>query len=49
MDGKNQVSSITEEIFSSLPFWEEMEETKTWYKIIIQILICQFKFNKYYM
>jgi len=27
MDGKNQVISITEEILSSLPFWEEMEET----------------------
>jgi len=25
--GKNQVSSVTEEILSSLPFWEEMEET----------------------
>jgi hypothetical protein len=26
--GKNRVSSVTEEILSSLPFWEEMEETK---------------------
>ena len=35
--GKNRVISVTEEILSSLPFWEEMEETKKWYKIIIQI------------
>jgi len=32
-------------LLSSLPFWEEMEETKKWYKISIQILIWQFKFN----
>jgi len=25
--GKNRVTSLTEEILSSLPFWEEIEET----------------------
>jgi len=49
VDGKNRVSSATEEILSSLPFWEEMEETKKWYKIINQIFICHLKFNKYYI
>ena len=27
IDGTNWVFSVTEEILSSLPFWEEMEET----------------------
>jgi len=26
--------SITEEMLSSLPFWEEMEETPKWHKIL---------------
>jgi len=30
MDGKNRVISVTE--LSSLPFWEEMEETPKFYK-----------------
>ena len=34
---KTKLFSIMEEILSSLPFWEEMEETQKWYKIIIQI------------
>jgi len=30
--GKNRVISVKEEILSSLPFWEEMEETPNFYK-----------------
>jgi len=34
---KKMFFSVTEEILSSLPFWEEMEEIPKWYKIINQI------------
>jgi len=37
MDGKIQVYSVTKEILSSHPFWEEMEKTPKWYKIITLI------------
>ena len=47
MDGKNWGVSIMEEILSSLPFWEEMEETKNGTKSSSKFRFAILKFDKY--